>query len=38
MNNLKKLHLENRINKLSADPVMNKNLIAKAKRQLKKIK
>lgn len=34
---IKKLHLENRINKMNSDPVANSNLINKARRQLNKL-
>lgn len=36
--NIRKLHLENRIAKLSIKPVENAHLIAKAQRQLRKEK
>lgn len=37
-NELHIMHLENRISKLSRNPVENTNLIRKAKRQLRKLR
>ena len=34
---IRKMHLENRVNKLSSNPVENANLIKKAQRQLRNL-